>query len=262
MAGQVYWGLNTYRSNPEIIGDPTILLLGDSWFWYPANNLASELAAQLDGEHRLLVLGRNGAEAQEWSTKYKKELDLALNWYGGNAQALLLSGGGNDIAGSEDFGPIIEDNCSKKSSVNECYSPGQPAAILSRIQAAYREVIATFRRYNTTAPVFCHNYEKAWPSGKGVFGPAKWLKAPMDEAKVPKKFRHDLFVDLLEQLNASQEELAEPSEKLAPIVAIKTTGTLSDTEDIWANELHLKPKQFSAMVTKAWIPALKLAGVS
>ena len=84
----------------------------------------------------------------------------------------------------------------------------------------------------------------------------------MDEAKVPKKFRHDLFVDLLEQLNASQEELAEPSEKLAPIVAIKTTGTLSDTEDIWANEMHLKPKQFSAMVTKAWIPALKLAGVS
>ena len=54
MAGQVYWGLNTYRSNPEIIGDPTILLLGDSWFWYPANNLASELAAQLDGEHALI----------------------------------------------------------------------------------------------------------------------------------------------------------------------------------------------------------------
>ena len=110
MAGQVYWGLSTYRSNPEIIGEPTILLLGDSWFWYPANNLASELAAQLDGEHRLLVLGRNGAEAQEWSTKYKKELELAFSWYGGHAQALLLSGGGNDIAGSEDFGPIIEDN--------------------------------------------------------------------------------------------------------------------------------------------------------
>ena len=28
MAGQVYWGLNTYRSNPEIIGDPTSLPWG------------------------------------------------------------------------------------------------------------------------------------------------------------------------------------------------------------------------------------------
>ena len=36
MAGQVYWGLNTYRSNPEIIGDPTILLLGDSWLYLGA----------------------------------------------------------------------------------------------------------------------------------------------------------------------------------------------------------------------------------
>ena len=84
----------------------------------------------------------------------------------------------------------------------------------------------------------------------------------MDEARVPKKFRHELFVGLLDQLNGSQEELAKPSEKLAPLVAIKTTGTLPDTKGIWANELHLKPHQFSAMVTKAWIPALKQAGVS
>lgn len=262
MAGKVFWGISSMVSSPDVVGNPTLILVGDSWFWYPFNNLASELAAQLQGEHKLLVLGNNGAEAQEWSSKYRKEIDLAFKWYASTCEGLLLSGGGNDIAGSEDFDPIIEDKCAGATSVGACYSPGQPDATLNKIQASYRELVMKFRKYSPTAPVICHNYEKAWPTGKGVFGPADWLKAPMDKAGVPKPLRHDLFADLLLRLHNCQKSLTEPSEKLGKVLPILTTGTLPDKADIWANELHLKPGAFDKMVKQAWIPALSSIGIT
>lgn len=261
MSGKVFWGINSMVSSPDVEGNPTLILIGDSWFWYPFNNLASELAAQLQGEHKLLVLGNNGAEAQQWSSKYRKQIDLAFKWYASTAVGLLLSGGGNDIAGPDDFDPIVEDNCTNATAISQCYSPGQPDAVLLRVQSAYREVISKFRKYNPSAPVICHNYEKAWPTGKGLFGPANWLKTPMDRAKIPKSLRHELFVDLLCHLNESQCELAKPEANLGKVVPILTTGTLPETEDVWANELHLKPSAFDKIVRLAWIPALKSAGI-
>ena len=262
MEQRVFWGIHSLNSSPNVEGNPTLILLGDSWFWYPFNNLASELGAQLQGNHKLLVLGNNGAEAQQWSSKYRKQIDLAFKWYASSATALLLSGGGNDLAGSEDFDPIVEDNCSKAATVEACYSPGQPDAVFARVQASYLEVITKFRSYNPTAPVVCHNYEKAWPTGRGLFGPADWLKTPMDKARIPKALRRDLFADLLMRLNSVQKQLAQSSATLGKIVPVLTAGTLPDKDDIWANELHLKPTAFDTMVKQAWIPALKKLGIT
>lgn len=261
MAGKVFWGINALRSSPDVEGNPTLILIGDSWFWYPFNNLASELAAQLRDEHKLLVLGNNGAEAQQWSSKYRKEIDLAFKWYAADVAGLLLSGGGNDLAGEEDFDPIVEDNCTNAADCAQCYSPGQPDGVLQKILASYREVICKFRKYNAAAPVFCHNYEKAWPTGEGLFGPADWLKTPMDKAKVPKGLRHELFTDLLERLHSGQCTLCDPDAALGTTIPIASAGTLPEREDIWANELHLKPAAFDRMVRSAWIPALGKVGI-
>jgi len=262
MGNNVYWGLYSLRSSGDTTKGPTLLLVGDSWFWYPFNNLATEIAAKLKDEHVLLVLGDNGAEAQEYFTKYKKGIALAFEWYAAGCQALLISGGGNDIAGTADFRPILQDDCSSATTVAECYHPGQPDYIMDKIKDAYRDLIREFRKYNPAAPVICHNYEKAWPTGAGVFGPADWLKVPMDGALVPEALRHDLFVDLLTQLNAIQTELSDPAEGLGQVVAIESTGTLPDTADIWANELHLKPAAFRKMVKLAWKPVLNEVGIA
>lgn len=262
MAGKVFWGLNSLNGGDQGPSNPTLLLLGDSWFWYPFNNLANELASQLSVGHVLLVLGNNGAEAQEWSTKYRKQIDQAFKWHAGNAQALLLSGGGNDVAGPEDFDPLIEDHCEGKPTVESCYSPGQPASLLGKVRTSYEEVIAKFRKYNPTAPIFTHNYEKAWPTGAGVFGPGKWLKVPMDAAQVPDKFRHPLFVDLIGQLHAEQKAIPSAVTGPGKFIPIKTAGTLPDDADVWANELHLKPAGYKKMVRKVWLPALKAEGIA
>lgn len=257
----VYWGTHGALAAGA---NPVALLLGDSWLWYPIDNLAIEIQAGFPS-HDFLVIGKNGAEAADWGQKLRKDVDLAFRHYAAGVQALILSGGGNDIAGSNDFLRILADNCSKATTVEECYRITQPQDIVGQIIGAYRQVIVKFRAYNPTAPVFTHNYDHAWPTGKGFFGPADWLKEPMDKAKVPKALRRDLFKDLLARLRTAQLALAK-DKSLGPIVAIASAGTLPDDDagkgKWWANELHPTPEGFALLAKKAFIPSLRKAIVA
>lgn len=254
--GSAYWGV------PGAVAagaSPIVLMLGDSWFWYPVDNLAIEIQAGFPNND-FVVIGRNGAEAAEWATKGRKDIDYAFKMYGSSVQALMLSGGGNDIAGMADFLRILADDCSKAKSVDDCYRLGQPDGIVTSIIGAYRSVIVTFRAHNPNATVLCHNYDYAWPTGKGVFGPADWLKAPMDRAKVPKALRRDVFKDLVTRLRVAQMALAK-EKGFGQIVPIASAGTMPEDDGTkdqwWANELHPTPKGFKLLAKRAFIPALK-----
>jgi hypothetical protein len=110
--------------------------------------------------------------------------------------------------------------------------------------------------------VLVHNYDYAWPTGKGLFGPADWLKKPMDLAKVPRKLRRELLRDLLLGLRNAQLKLAaEPD--IGAFIAIESGGTMPDdpaqVDQWWANELHPTPKGWKLLSKKAFVPALKEA---
>jgi hypothetical protein len=252
----VYWGVHSALAANA---SPTIMLIGDSWFWYPFDNLASEIAGTLTNE-TLVVIGYSGAEAVQWSDKYRKDIDFGFKMYGKSVKALMLSGGGNDIAGMSDFLRLLQDDCSRAKTVQECFRAGQPDAILSKIMGAYKEVIMRFRGWNSTAPVITHNYDKAWPTGKGVFGPADWLKLPMEKAKVPKGLRRDLFAALIDRLRSAQLALKKERE-IGDMQALKTAGTIPDdpkgVEQWWANELHPTPAGFHLLAENIFIPALE-----
>jgi hypothetical protein len=182
--------------------------------------------------------------------------------YAKDVRALVLSGGGNDIAGMDDFLRILADDCSKAKNIQQCYRAGQPNDITGAIISAYRLVIAKFRHFNTTAPVLVHNYDFAWPTGDGLFGPADWLKKPMDFAKVPKALRKDLLKDLLLNLRTAQLALADEAQ-VGQLIAIESGGTMPDDpaqiEQWWANELHPTMKGWKLLAKKAFIPAIKNA---
>jgi hypothetical protein len=253
-----YWGA------PGAIAagaNPAALYVGDSWFWYPLDNLVVEIAAGFPGRD-FVVVGRNGAEAGEWATKGRKEIEHAFKFYASGVQALVLSGGGNDVAGSADFLRIVADDCSGATTAGECYRAGQPDALIAALSAAYAGVILKFRAHNDGAPVFLHNYDHAWPTGQGLFGPADWLKAPMDKAKVPKALRRELFKDLMQRLRAAQLALARNKAAYGKVVAIASAGTLPEDASWWANELHPTPAGFKRLAQKAFVPALKKAIVA
>jgi hypothetical protein len=253
-----YWGVSGALGAGA---NPVALFLGDSWFWYPLDNLVVETSAAFFDKD-FVVIGRNGSEAAEWATKGRKEIEFAFRMYAAGVQALVLSGGGNDIAGTSDFLRILADDCSKATEVAQCYRPGQPGVIVDSIISACRGVVLKFRAYNSSATVFLHNYDHAWPTGKGVFGPGDWLKVPMDRAKVPKGLRRPLLKDLLKQLRKAQLALAK-EQALGPLVAIASAGTMPDDDgnkdQWWANELHPTPAGFKLLAKKAFTPALQQA---
>ena len=256
----VYWG--TFGAI-NAGANPVAMFLDDSWLWYPIGNLPIEIGAAYP-QQDFLVIGKNGAEASDWDGKLRKDIEFAFKIYASGVQALVLSGGGNDIAGMADFLRILADDCSKATTVAECYRSAQPDAIVSSIIGAYRTVVLKFRALNPSATVFCHNYDHAWPTGKGVFGPGDWLKRPMDKAKVPKALRRDLFKDLLARLRQAQLALAKEP-KMGAMVAIASAGTMPDdpvgADKWWANELHPTPAGFKLLAKKAFIPAMKKIGI-
>lgn len=58
---QIYWG--TFGAI-NAGANPAALYLGDSWFWYPIDNLPIEIRAGFP-HHDFLVIGNNGAEAAD-----------------------------------------------------------------------------------------------------------------------------------------------------------------------------------------------------
>lgn len=239
--------------------NPQALFLGDSWFWYPIGNLPQAIGRHFPNR-QFLMLGRNGSDAVDWLGRDRREIDSGFKLYGDSAQALLLSGGGNDIAGSSDFLRLVQADCSAATAVSQCFAPGQPMQAMATIEAAYRDVISRFRQRNAKAPVLLHNYDHAWPTGKGLFGPADWLRAPMEAAKVPKALRRPLFKALVQALHEMQQSLAaDPA--LGEVIALRSAGTLpdkpSEVQDWWANELHPTPAGFKRLAEVVFVPALR-----
>ena len=136
---------------------PTILAIGDSWFWYPFNNLANPLHRILNRsrEHIILVRGRNGATTSEYvKGRVREQIEWDLDkaqGYGRTIQAVFLSGGGNDFAGPDDMGSILNPDCSAFSRPAECYRPEQPDKLMAR-------AVATSRRSPVSSPINCQEY--------------------------------------------------------------------------------------------------------
>lgn len=241
VANNIFWGVHTALSKGAAA---SVLMVGDSWFWYPVDNLVTELGS-LFATETFVIIGKNGAEAADWSQGTRKAINFGFEMFASSSKTLILSGGGNDIAGQDDFLRLLKTDCSKFATFEECWRATQPIAAITGIINAYREVIVRFRAYNKTAPVVLHNYDNAWPSGKGFFGPADWLKVPMDFAKVQPALRRDLFKALVTLLGDAQQELSTQG-GLGPIVAVRTAGELPEAGPTgwWANELHPTPKGF------------------
>jgi hypothetical protein len=128
--------------------------------------------------------------------------------------------------------------------------------MLTRIMGHYRALIQKFRGYNTNAPVVLHQYDFAWPTGQGLFGPADWLKEPLEAAKVPVEFRRALLKSVILGLKQAQEDLAQEA-GLGTVLVANTAGVLPDNTSMWANELHPTPEGFELLAKNAFAPVLE-----
>jgi len=263
MAQDIYW------HEPSMLNDgvvPSIVAIGDSWFWYPlpGGSLATSLAQLVRARgHTILAFGNNGAEAFDYvSGVYANGIDRALARYGPGLSAVFVSGGGNDFAGFNDLRPILGLDCSGCATADACFNHGAAAGdieeLFDRVQSYHIELIdLVAARVPAAARIFVHNYDYALPTGKGVIGKG-WLQPALAAARVPAPLQAacvrlliDAFSDRLRALVARYA---------GRVVFVDSRGTLAPGD--WANELHPKGSGFDRIARERWQPALQAAGLA
>lgn len=263
-AGNVYWD----SSAMEIDGVfPSILAIGDSWFWYPlpGGSLITPLGDLVAPKsHFIFALGNNGAEAFDYVYgKYSRSIRTALKLHGSSLSAAFISGGGNDFAGMNDLRPMLNADCSAALQAADCFRPSNDAGTLAWLMAktaeSYRMLIGQIMAASRPETfILMHNYDYAYPTGKGVFSSkASWLKPALDDAKVPAGLQRDCVKFVIDALSYALETLTQIDPDR--VFLVDSRGTLAESD--WANELHPKPAGFKKIAKSAWLPVLKKIGL-
>ena len=175
---------------PAALAPLALLAHGDSWFDYPlAGNAVSfsdtDIIAQLGwmGTVNPLILNvahYGDATTEEMSLpKQQRTIDALQdsdNWTtNAKPDAILFSGGGDDIAGNQ-FCIYLNYAMPGASGLNDARFKGA----LASVEASYQDLFAFRDRYASGVPIFGHCYDFAIPNGTnpGCAGP--WLKPSLD----------------------------------------------------------------------------------
>jgi hypothetical protein len=252
-----YWDETKMKNDGA---NPSILAIGDSWFWYPMpggsliNYLGPLVAKQ---QHTILAKGMNGAEAFDYvDGKYARQVRETLRLYGAGLSAVFISGGGNDFAGFNDLRPLLKDDCSAEASAKTCFRGGEGGlkSFMDRMDEHYRKLIgAVYTRTRLDCLILMHSYDYAQPNGKGVFKSDAWLLPALLAARVPLALHQDCINLLIDSFHQTLHRitLMDPQH----LFVVDSRGALAPGD--WANELHPKGSGFKKIAHSAWKPVLQ-----
>jgi lysophospholipase L1-like esterase len=233
-----------------------MLALGDSWFDYPLYGngplpVDTDVIAQMRslGAVNPVILNVShfgDATTDELSLPKQQRLVAALadpdNWLEkGKPDAILFSGGGNDIAGDR-FCIYLDYNAGGSTGLDQRRLDG----VFASIEASYLDLFAFRDQYAPGVPIFGHDYDFPVPNGAHPICAGPWLKPSLvfkgwtDVAEGARIIRTALlgFRALLQKL------AADPKNNFH---LVDTQGTLRPAD--WANELHPNPAGFKAIAT-------------
>jgi len=246
---------------------PAILAIGDSWCWYPKNNLLQALIEHPglgDPYRNIQMLGYNGATLEEFVTgRYNKQFHAELkhlHYY----SAIIISGAGNDAV---DYGLALRPDCTGRSAA-DCIDTLLLQTFRHQITRAMCGLIssvlwaAKLRRQHLD--IFLHGYDYPVPDGRGftlaglsVAGP--WLQPRLDAAKVARSEQRQVCRLIMDSLSRAIQGLADNK----TVHYIDSRGTLSSSADYqqdWDNEMHPTAQGFARIVDSRWMPVLSSRG--
>ncbi|HKD06788.1 MAG TPA: hypothetical protein VKB79_12875 [Bryobacteraceae bacterium] len=256
---------------PLAAGDPHsesagfLVALGDSWFDYPVHDVLTKLHDDFgynieSTAHRgdpVELMAYGDGQVSGLGRMFQK-----IAAQGATPKAVLMSGGGDDIAGVE-FGMLLNSKLSPITGWNKDVLQG---VILDRIETAYVTLFAAIDALSNEfagkqLPILVHGYDYPVPDGRGFLGGFWFLPGPW----LQPGFREKHFDDLQTCTDLMKEAIDDFNSMLETVVAESTfqnvkyvdlRGTLSNllTEDAykawWANELHPTDDGFRAVAAK------------
>ncbi|HYF15697.1 MAG TPA: hypothetical protein VD971_11570 [Phycisphaerales bacterium] len=222
-----------------------LLAEGDSWFDYPARGgvalpgvidegVIPELQSMLSGKARILNLAHYGDEIRGMMSCGQQErlrealVDRSL----GTFDAILISGGGNDIAGDQ-FSLWL--NKFEGQSWQQAMHNTRFENVLDIVRIGFEELVALRNELAPQAWIFANAYDLPRVSGRGVCGQGPWLKPSLEFRGW--KNPDDQFNIVSDMLRRFRDAVASFASTGNRFVVVETQGTLDpDTE--WANEIH------------------------
>jgi hypothetical protein len=228
-----------------------LLAVGDSWFDYPIHDVLTKLDDLFGYDIESSAHKGDRVESMVWRMgqmdKFARCLDRIVS-LGATPKAILVSGGGDDLAGNE-FGMLINNSSLAIGGWNEQVVAG---VIDTRLAASYRMMFTLLntlcqKDLGRTFPILVHGYDYPVPDGRGFLGgwgplPGPWLQPGFNEK---------LFTDILQTTQMMAALIDRFNVMLGSLVKepgfenvryIDLRGTLSnkqaDYRQWWANELH------------------------
>jgi hypothetical protein len=233
-----------------------IVAEGDSWFDYPGSDILDwlqqfgydvESVARAGDRAEMMAFGRG--QLDKFATAVEKVIGR-----GETPKAILLSAGGNDIAGTE-FGFLINHAGSPREGLNESIVAG---VIDERVRDAYLHIIARVtavceRMLGNAVPILIHGYGHVVPDGDGVLGgwgplPGPWLRPGFIEKGFNQLAANtELMKKLMNRFNDMIQGVAG---QFAHVKYVNLRAVLPATKKLWANELHPKEQGFKLAAEK------------
>lgn len=230
-----------------------ILAEGDSWFDYPiGSDVIGCIENNAEIKPNILNLAEYGdVTTNILGTKNRNRIIEALkDEDNGDFDAILFSGGGNDLVGDA-FCLWIKDYVSG-SSPNDGIHRARLEAMLTVVESAYIDLFEIRNIFAPNCPVFIHGYDFALPTGDKACWVGPWLKPSLD-------YRNwtdfNLASELVKEILLAFHNLLEKLEtNYSNVIYVRTQGTLKEAD--WANELHPNEKGFKK-ISNVFLRALE-----
>jgi lysophospholipase L1-like esterase len=244
---------------------PIVIAEGDSWFSY------SDVIGQLDDpqdkgnpkfqrQWALLRLEKAGDEVLTILSggQRSKLRDYFGRW---KLDALLFSGGGNDIIGP-DLLPLLRP-FTPGAQAQDLVSFSRFERRLRQVQDCYRELLDMVGDAGQTCKVFVNSYDYVIPSTKGaeLFGVVKisgpWLLPQFEARQIPKPLQTEVVKLLIDAFTTSIDQVAAEPRGVGRLVRVETREVVKGE---WKDEIHPNTKGAKRVAAK-FEGALKEAGV-
>lgn len=238
-----------------------IVAEGDSWFSYPFRDVLKYL--ERDHHYRVEDVAHHGDTVESMAYDPYQLTDLASTLYrlaklGKKPRAILLSGGGNDLAGPE-LAMLLNHKGSGKSVlrgdvVKDLIRKQLRDTIVSLISAISVLNKAAFN--DPGIPILIHGYSFPVPDGRGFWGgfwalPGPWLAPSFSRKGYNLSESTKAMHDLIEEFNTVLQDIAT-TVKMPPVhyVDLRDPSILSagpGYKNDWENELHPTRRGFRAV---------------
>jgi hypothetical protein len=247
----------------KVVASPLDLLaIGDSWSDYPINDYGvpwvnQDIVAQLKtiGDPSPVILSRALHGSPMTTTiglnnqkQYVIDIEDSTQWISSKPDAILLSGGGDDVVGDQFI--IYLDYFGGNLS-------NRIQGVIASVEASYQALFQFRDLHAPNTPILGHCYDYAIPNGVGVVFQGPWLKPSLDFSRYSYTDGLTIVSDTIDRLYAMLNGLA--SVKKNNFFLVDTRGTLTrDTLQPlgWANEIHPYSAGFLALANK-FVPVLR-----